>query len=142
MTEKRLREIWRGMLKRCENPNCKDYAHYAGKRIGVCDEWHDYERFRQWALGHGYRDDLTLDRVDNHKGYEPGNCRWVSRRSQARNRDTNRRFTMDGTTRTLQQWCDMYSITSDRVIRRMRSGWTFERAVKTPVRAYRRDEDG
>lgn len=130
----RLREIWRGMLKRCENPRCKDYNHYAGRRITVCGEWHDFERFREWALSHGYRADLTLDRVNNNKGYEPGNCRWVSRRSQASNRGTNTYYTIDGRTMTLQRWSEETGVPTDRIVHRMEHGWSAEKAIMTPVR--------
>lgn len=130
----RLREIWRGMLKRCENPRCKDYKRYAGRRISVCEEWHDFDRFEEWALSHGYRDGLTIDRVNNNKGYGPGNCRWVSRRSQAANRRTNTYYTMDGRTMILKRWSEEYGVPVDRIVHRMEDGWSFERAVKTPVR--------
>lgn len=134
----RLREIWRGMLKRCENPRCKDYRHYAGRRIRVCKEWHDFDTFESWAMSHGYRDGLTIDRVNNNKGYEPGNCRWVSRKAQASNRTTNTRYTLDGKTQTLQRWSEETGVPVDRIVHRMEHGWTFERAVRTPLRVYTR----
>lgn len=126
------------MIRRCEDPGCKDHAHYAGRRITVCEEWHDFDVFEQWARAHGYRDGLTIDRVDNNKGYSPGNCRWVSRRAQASNRSTNTYFTLDGRTMTLQRWSVESGVPVDRIVHRMEHGWSFERAVRTPVRAYHR----
>lgn len=134
----RLREIWRGMRKRCENPNCKDYKHYAGRRITICEEWHDFDTFEAWALSHGYRDGLTIDRVNNNKGYEPGNCRWVSRKSQASNRVTNRYYTINGKTQTLQRWSEETGVPADRIVHRMEHGWSAERAILTPVNRRRK----
>ena len=130
----RLREVWRSMLKRCENPRCKDYPHYGRRGIRVCDAWHDFETFYEWAMSNGYRSDLTVDRVANNKGYNPGNCRWVTRKAQANNRTTASRYTIDGRTRTLAQWCREYNIPSHVVVHRMEDGWDVKRAITGPVR--------
>lgn len=134
----RLKEIWRSMLKRCENVRCKDHCHYGGRGIRVCEEWHDFEVFYEWALSHGYRSDLTLDRVANNKGYNPGNCRWVSRKAQANNRTTAARYTIDGKTRTLAQWCREYGIEPYNVLHRLEDGWSIKEAVMTPKRGRKR----
>lgn len=120
------------MKKRCENPACKDYPHYGGRGITVCSEWHDFERFRDWALANGYRDDYTLDRVCNNKGYSPWNCRWVSRRAQSYNRTTNTRLRIDGKVRTIEEWSRVTGIIPSTIIRRMERGWTPKEAVFTP----------
>lgn len=84
MKNKRLYNIWKKMRARCRGDKpC--YAH-----VTVCDEWDDYKLFESWALGNGYADDLSIDRIDNNLGYQPGNCRWVSLRDQARNRRVNK----------------------------------------------------
>ena len=83
----RLYHIWRAMKGRCHNPNATGYERYGAKGIAVCDEWRsDFAAFQQWSFAHGYADDLTLDRVDNDRGYEPGNCRWVTWTVQENNK--------------------------------------------------------
>ena len=74
----RLYTIWCGMRQRCNNPNRDAYELYGGKGIKVCAEWEDYSAFREWAMSNGYRDTLCIDRVDNKRGYEPSNCRWIT----------------------------------------------------------------
>lgn len=72
----------------------------------MCPEWEsDYCAFQTWALENGYREDLTIDRIDNNGNYEPSNCRFVSRNEQANNRRTNIYLTYNGTTDTMANWC-------------------------------------
>jgi hypothetical protein len=75
----RLYWIWRDIIKRCYNPNCKCYKWYGGKGVIVCDEWKtEYSNFRDWALANGYADELTIDRINPEKNYEPSNCQWIT----------------------------------------------------------------
>jgi hypothetical protein len=76
----RLYNIWRGMKQRCNNPNHTSYHRYGGRGIKVCFQWeHDFNAFKCWTLRNGYADDLTIDRIDNDEGYNPGNCQWISK---------------------------------------------------------------
>lgn len=82
----RLFEIWRGMVRRCEEKTRKDYPDYGGRGISVCEEWHRWSVFRDWAWEHGYCPDLSIGRVDVNGNYCPENCRWATPIEQMLNR--------------------------------------------------------
>lgn len=82
----RIYKCWADMKTRCLNKKHKWYGHYGGRGITVCDEWMRFEPFAEWALSHGYAEDLTIDRIDNDKGYCPENCKWSTQQEQSMNK--------------------------------------------------------
>lgn len=87
-----LYTVWKGMRERCTNPKQPHWHRYGGRGITVCAEWDDFMAFREWALAHGWRPRLTIDRIDNDKGYSPGNCRIVTNKENCQNRDNSNRL--------------------------------------------------
>ena len=80
----RLYGIWAGVKYRCRINNDRN-SEYKGKGIGVCEEWLNYESFREWSLANGYQENLFIDRIDNEGAYNPSNCRWVAEFIQSQN---------------------------------------------------------
>ncbi|MBO7712291.1 MAG: hypothetical protein J6S85_02235 [Methanobrevibacter sp.] len=90
MTRTRLYRIWCDMKSRCLNKNTARFNFYGGKGISVCDEWLNFENFMNWSILNGYREDLTLDRIDGDSNYTPHNCRWTSCHTQSANKGLNK----------------------------------------------------
>jgi len=127
--------IWSAMLQRCENQDHKYYKDYGGRGITVCDEWHDSQAFIDWALANNWRKGLTLDRIDNNGNYEPDNCRWTTRKEQARNRRSNRLITFNDKTQTMAEWAEELNIPYHALKHRIgRYHWSIERALTEPAR--------
>lgn len=83
----RIYRIWQSMKSRCYYKNNKCYSCYGGRGISICSEWiSDFNTFANWALTHGYKDNLSIDRIDVNGNYEPGNCRWVTMAEQQKNK--------------------------------------------------------
>lgn len=81
-------------LRRCYKETYSGYKNYGGRGITVCPEWkNDFQSFLEWAQSHGYRDDLSIDRIDNDKGYSPDNCRWATSLEQNNNTRRNKKKT-------------------------------------------------
>lgn len=87
----RIYQIYQDMKGRCLNPNNRRYHRYGGRGISVCEEWlRDFMNFYNWAMQNGYRDDLTIERIDNDGNYTPDNCKWATMEEQLKNRDFSR----------------------------------------------------
>ena len=132
MSESRLYHIWKGMKQRCTDETVSCYKNYGGRGITICEEWMNFVPFMEWAYSHGYSDDLTLDRIDNNKGYSPDNCRWATREEQCSNQRTNRNITCNGETHTISQWARITGLKRDTISNRIERGMTVEEALYTP----------
>lgn len=131
MTGTKIIEVWRGMIRRCTEPNYKCYSDYGGRGISVCKEWLDFAGFYK-DMGETYRDGLTLERKDNDGNYCKDNCQWTTPKEQANNQRSNRIIVVNGESLTLAQACDKYGVPYGRASNRLRLGWPGERAVLAP----------
>lgn len=105
MRHTRIYEIWCGIKQRCYNKNDKSYSKYGGRGIFMCEEWkEDFLTFYLWSISHGYKDNLTIDRIDNNGNYEPNNCRWITHAEQQRNRTNNIFIEKCGVNKTISEW--------------------------------------
>lgn len=129
-----LYHIWETMRLRCSAPNNQKYYMYGARGIKVCDEWqNDFIAFQEWALNNGWRKGLSIDRIDNNKGYAPDNCRWVTRKVQQRNTRRNIFITYQGKTQTLVEWCEELNLNYKTINNRISSGWDKVRALTEPI---------
>lgn len=128
----RIYGIWNGMHMRCEDKNIPLYERYGAKGISVCKEWKKFENFYNWSIENGYRDDLTIDRIDYNGNYEPSNCRWVDNITQANNTSRNLYIEYNGETHTLAEWSRILDFPYDLVKHRLYNGWDFYTAINTP----------
>lgn len=139
----KLNGVYRAMKVRCYNPNSKSFQDYGSRGITICKEWLNPKKicsnhgirsegwiaFEKWALSHGYKEGLTIDRIDNNKGYSPENCRWVDRKVQSNNRNFCRVITYKGKTQNLKQWCYELGLNYKKIHRRITVlHWSIEKA--------------
>lgn len=138
----RLYRIWIGIKRRCTNENYKHYYNYGGRGITICKEWlHDYPAFKKWSLENGYTDDLTIDRIDNDKGYSPDNCRWTTMQVQSNNTRVNRLITYNGETHTVADWGRITGIDGNLIGQRVRKGFPLEKVFfNGNLRYYKQEE--
>ncbi len=87
-SQTKLYRIWKAIRERCANLKHISYQWYGKKGISVCREWLEYIPFRDWALVNGYREGLTIDRIDGNGNYEPNNCRFVPMAINRRNQSS------------------------------------------------------
>lgn len=123
VSKTRLYRIWQDMKNRCNNPGVKCYPRYGGRGIKVCPEWEaNFLAFEEWAYSNGYREYLTIDRIDNGKGYSPDNCRWATEKGQARNRRNTIKIKINEEERPLQEWAEIAGISGATIFKRYEQG--------------------
>ena len=122
--------VWQNMKARCVNPNNQEYHRYGGRGIQVCNEWKDsFPMFYKWAIENGYQEGLTLDRIDNDKGYFPGNCRWATWTEQSRNKCQNRMLTYNGKTQCITDWAAELGVSFKCIAKRIKTGRPIEEVL-------------
>jgi hypothetical protein len=125
-------KAWYSMIRRCRDSNHPGFHNYGGRGISVCERWK--ESFWNFNADMGVRPTRyhTIERIDNDGNYEPGNCRWATRKEQARNTRHNVMLTIEGETMCVAAWAERVGLSSGALKYRLSQGWAHERAVFTP----------
>lgn len=131
----KLYVTYRSMVNRCQQPGCKQFPLYGGRGIKICSRWLDsFENFAA-DMGEPPTPKHELDRRDNDGNYEPGNCRWATRKEQMRNTGATRWITFKGRTLNLSAWAEEIGMLPSSLESRLRKGWSIERALTEPYSA-------
>lgn len=133
MAGSRLYFAWAAMRNRCDNPNVKSFADYGGRGIKVCERWHDFSAF---YADMGERPaGQTLERINNDGDYEPGNCRWATRREQGSNKRNSRYIEANGESLPLSEWARRLGCSHAAILARIAAGMSEADAVTLPIPA-------
>lgn len=129
----RLYSIHANMKQRCYNPKNNRYKNYGGRGITICHEWlgdNGFENFYNWAVQNGYKENLTIDRINNDGNYEPLNCRWANSKEQRLNTTNNHKLTYNGKTLTVYEWSKITGINYKCILSRINNyKWSVERTL-------------
>lgn len=135
-TTSKTYKAWMLMKGRCFDRNNDSFKSYGGRGITVCERWLTFENFLAdmgiKPPGH------TLERINNNRNYEPGNCRWATPREQANNRRNTVRLKFQNKTMTVSEWAQEVGLNRDLIALRLYYGWTVSRALTQPVGRYRK----
>jgi hypothetical protein len=122
-----LYRVWSQMHDRCYLRSAPNYLWYGGRGIRVVDRWHEFENFLA-DMGERPKG-MSIDRIDSNGDYGPENCRWATKAEQSRNTRRNRFVTHEGRTQTVTDWERELGVNSDTIGKRLRKGWSVERAI-------------
>lgn len=121
---------YRCMHSRYYRTKDPSYKYYGGRGIKVCSEWDSFDKFEKWAYENGYDDTLTIDRINNDKGYSPDNCRWVTPKQQANNRKSSVYIEHNGEKHTYAEWADIAGVNYKVFMTRVYRGYSLEDCMK------------
>ena len=137
LSHTKIHNIYLSMKDRCNNKTSKAYKHYGKRGICVCDEWqNDFLAFYNWAIMNGYKEGLSIDRIDVNGNYEPSNCRWITLAEQQNNKTNNTLIEFNKQIKNLTQWAKELGIKKETLITRLyQLKWSVEKSFTTPVRS-------
>lgn len=131
-SRKPLYYVWKSMKARCSNKNLPSYKNYGGRGITVCEEWaDDFELFKEWAFSSGYKEGLSIDRIDNNGNYEPKNCKWSDAVEQQNNRRSVVNVTYNGVTQSIAKWAREIGVSEATIRNRLKRGLSIEVAMSS-----------
>lgn len=142
MTGTRIYKMWHNMRSRCKNPNASKYYLYGGKGIKVCNEWkNSFINFYNWATKNGYKDNLTIDRIDSNKNYEPNNCKFSTYEEQNSHLKSTILITFNNETHTIKDWSKITKISVNCLSARYLRDWSIKRMLTTKtINSIKRDK--
>jgi hypothetical protein len=123
---------WTSTLTRCTNPRHEYYNRYGGRGITICDRWRDSFQAFYADMGPKPGPEYTIERENNDGNYEPGNCKWDTRKNQARNRSTNHLIQHDGQMKTSIELGELVGVSRQAMVQRQRYGYNNEQLTKPP----------
>lgn len=133
MCRTRIYRIWAHIKTRTTNSNAANWNNYGGRGIKICDRWLDFRNFLE-DMRDGYKDDLSIERIDNNKDYSKENCRWATRKEQCNNKRNNRMITFKGERKSISDWSRELKINYRALQSRLDLGWSVERTLTQPVK--------
>lgn len=140
--DNKLYAVWQTMKARCYRQNKTKFYAYGGRGIKICNEWkNDFENFYNWAINNGYKEGLSIDRIDVNGNYEPSNCQWVTNKKQARNKRNNVFIEFNNEKHCLSEWAEILNINYKVLHNRLYKGWSIEKAFNTPLRSKKRNKN-
>lgn len=141
----RLKRLLRKMYARCYNKNDKSFKNYGGRGIEICDEWlnkeNGFEKFCEWSINNGYKEELSIDRIDFNGNYEPDNCRWATMLEQENNKRNNINITYKGETKTLKQWSKLFKIPYNTTYSRYSRGFELDKVFSFKDLRYKGEKN-
>jgi len=133
LSKTRLYKIWDAMKYRTLVGSCHAYKDYGGRGIDIDKKWLDFNGFLE-DMGSTYKDNLTIDRIDNSKGYSKENCRWVTKKEQQKNKRSNVYYELNGVKKMSSEWERYLGISKGAIKKRIGLGWPMEKILTTKSR--------
>lgn len=141
LSNSRIYKIWTSIKQRCNGTTLRNKKYYKDKNILVCDEWkNNFIEFYNWSIANGYKEGLTIDRINSNGNYEPNNCRWVDRTVQNNNTSRNKIIEFNNEKHTMAEWSRILNIDYYALQHRIKRGWSTERAFTEPVKRRKNDK--
>lgn len=134
LSKTKLYRNYSNIKQRCFNSKFPLYKNYGGRGIIMCDEWkNDFMSFYNWAMSNGYKENLTIDRIDVNGNYEPNNCRWITMKEQYHNRTDNVYYIVNKNKKCLAELCEEYNMPYQTVRKRLERGENIINALTKPI---------